>query len=330
MRRLARAGFEKDFFSRIILPEWWENECWKNQELLPEVEIRVARFLSLPISTVSDPSAPLAAPALGGVHLRRVRDIDRDRLAPAIHSAVQIAGAAVRNLNSTVPSPSAVPSSGLQWRDEIRHSDDRVTLDHLLDDLWRRGIPVIPIDILPAPSFQGLAAVVEDRPVIVVGHKHDEPGRAAFRVAHEAGHIALGHCSVDAPVVDEDEEIASDDDMERDADRYATEVLVGSHTIPQVPEEDLEGFKELARRAADLERRTGADAGAIVFSWARSTGDYGTATMATKALYRSAGARRKLREFFERFVDLEDPPQSDRELLRSVVPDLQERDVPVG
>lgn len=297
---------------------------------MPEVEIRVARFLSLPISTVSDPSAPLTAPALGGVHLRRVRDIDRDRLAPAIHSAVQIAGAAVRNLSLTVPSPTPPPSSGLEWREEIRRSDDRVTLDQLLDDLWRRGIPVIPIDILPAPSFQGLAAIVENRPVIVVGHKHDEPGRAAFRIAHEAGHIALGHCSVEALVVDEDEEIASDDDMERDADRFATEVLVGRHTIPQFAEEDVEGFKELARKAADWEHHTGADAGALIFSWARTTGDYGTATMATKALYRSAGARKKLREFFERFVDLEDPPQSDRELLRSVVPDLQERDAPVG
>lgn len=319
-----------DFPSSVLLPEWWEEECWEDPELVPEIEVRLARFLGLSVSTVSDPSTPLDAPSYERAHLRRVRDIDRERLAPAIHSSVRVAAAAARNLKSSVPSPTPPPPSGVEWREEIRRSDGRVTLEDLLADLWRRGIPVVPIDVLPAPSFQGLAAIVENRAVIVVGHKHDEPGRAAFRIAHEAGHIALEHCTAEAPVVDEDEEIESNDAMENEADRFAIEVLVGREEIPQLADKDLDDFKKLAKEAAKLERETGADAGAIIFSWARTTGDYAMATMATKALYRAIGARRRLREYFSEFVDVEAAPQSDRELLRSVVPDLQGRDAAAG
>ena len=93
MRRLARAGFGKAFVSSVILPEWWDQDCWEHPELLPELEIRAARFLGVPVSKVADPDALLAVPAYQGAQLRRVRDIDRDRLAPAIHAAMGIAAA---------------------------------------------------------------------------------------------------------------------------------------------------------------------------------------------------------------------------------------------
>lgn len=330
MRRLSRAGFKKEFVSGAILPDWWDAGCSEDSGLLPEIEIRVARFLGIPASAVADPTAPLAPAAYQGAHLRRVRDIDRDRLGPAIHAALRIAGAAVRNLDPGISTPRPLPSSGLAWRKELPREDDRVSLDDVLRDLWTRGVPVIPVEVLPTPSFQGLAAVVEDRPVIVLGHRHDEPGRVAFFLGHEAGHIAAGDCAPGSPVVDQDEEIAAGNDMEGLADRYATELLVGSPDIPQIGRRQFDDFRDLAREAARLERDTGADAGAILFAWARATEDFPTATMAAKALYRDSGARGRVRAAFEKFVDLTGASETDRELLRSVVPDAAGSDAVAG
>ena len=39
--------------------------------------------------------------------------------------------------------------------------------------MWKLGIPIVPLDLLPAPGFQGMSCLVEDRPVILLGHKHD-------------------------------------------------------------------------------------------------------------------------------------------------------------
>ena len=320
IRRLRQAGFGSEFVSGAILPDWWDQSCLNQPELLPEIEIRVVRFLAVSLSTVSDPESTLEPPGYPGARLRWVRDVGRDRLAPAIHAAMRIASAVVRNLKEPVPTPTYPPSDGLAWRHEIRGLDGSPVLDAILEDLWTRGIPVVPAHLLPTPSFQGLAAVVEDRPVVVLGHRHDEPGRVAFRICHEAGHIAKGDCTPEAPVVDEDEEILSDDEMEELADRYAVGALMGEATIPEPGPRALGNFRALANQAATVARDTGVDAGAIIFSWVRTTGDYPTATRATKALYLATGATRILRRYFKRFVDVEGASLSDQELMRVIVP----------
>lgn len=316
MRRLSQAGFKEEFVDSAILPDWWNQNCAEDLNLLQDIEIRVARFLNLPLASVRDPSTALAPPAYPGAQLRRVRDVDRERLGPAIHSALRIAAAVVRNLRASVPSQ-AVPSppDGLAWRKLIRHAGPAVTLDDILGDLWLRGIPVIPLDVLPAPSFQGIACIVEDRPIILLSHKHDEPGRVAFLVAHEVGHIVAGDCAPDQPVVDEEDEVMDDSNIELRADRYATQVLVGDEGVPPV---EAEHFKQLARRAADLERETGGDASFTIYAWAAHTGDYVKASMAVKALYRAVGARRTLQQHFVRHVEFDDASESDRALLRCI------------
>ena len=320
IRRLQQAGFGRDFVSGAILPDWWDSSCLNQPELLPEIEIRAGRFLAVPLSTVSDPESTLEPQGYPGARLRCVRDIHRDRLAPAIHAAMRIAGAVVRNLKEPVPVPTCPPSDGLAWRQEIARFDGSLGLDAILDDLWTRGIPVIQAHLLPTPSFQGLAAVVEDRPVVVLGHRHDEPARVAFRIAHEVGHIAKGDCAPDAPVIDEDEEILEDSEMEEVADQYAIRVLAGDATIPEPASSALASFRDFAKQASNVAWETGVDAGAIIFSWVRTTGDYAMATRATKALYLATGATRILWQHFNRFVDVEGASLSDQELMRVIVP----------
>lgn len=323
MRRLSQAGFKNEFVRSAILPDWWDDSSADDPGLLPDLEIRVARFLRRSITEIRNPEVRLAAPSYAGAQLRRVRDIDHDRLGPAIHTALQVASAAIRSLRNPAQPISTPPLEALQWRQEIQQAAPTVTLDGLLGDLWGRGIPVIPLDTLPVPRFQGLACVVEGRPVILLGHKNDEPGRVAFVVAHEAGHIAMGDCAPNQPVVDEEEEVADTTDMERNADRFATRLLVGGDTPPQI---NGSNFKQLAQQAALHESRTGADASCIIFTWARLNGDYAKASMAVQALYRGSGARAKLRQHFDLHVDLDTATESDRCLLRCVYgdPELNE------
>lgn len=319
LQRLARAGFGKEFVQAALLPDWWDDTCADDPTLVQDLEFRVARFLGSSLAAVSDPSTPLAPLLYPAAQLRRVRDISRDRLSAAIHVAIQVASSTVRNLRDAPPSQ-ALPADGLVWRQTIARPGPAVQLGDVLRDLWMRGIPVIPLDMLPTPSFQGMACIVEGRPAIVIGYKHDEPGRVAFLIAHEAAHIAAGDCAPGQPVVDEEDEISDGADMESRADNYATRVLIGSAEVPHVNTSTSRDFKDLARQAGKIERESGADASTLIFAWARKTGDYATATMAVKALYRNVGARRQLREHFAQHVNIADANETDRALLLLCAP----------
>jgi len=315
LQRLKRAGFDGEFVRAALLPDWWDDACADDASIIRDIEIRVARFLKAPLSTVADSTAPLALPNYAEAKLRRVREIDRDRLAPAIHVAIQVAAAVVRNMKfREPPTQSRLPENALRWRSAIAPRGGAPRLEDLAAALWEYGIPVVALEHLPAPAFQGMACVVDGRPVILLGYKHDEPGRVAFVVAHEAGHIAAGDCGPGEPIVDEEDEITDDAEIEVRADEYATKVLVGEMNVPGVTV-DAKDFKVLAQRAFALEKERGVDASSVIFAWARRTGDYMTGSMAVKALYRHVGARKELQRQFKLHVDVDAASETDRALL---------------
>lgn len=323
MQRLSRAGFKRQFVKTALLPDWWEDSYSHDQELLPEIEIRVSRFLGVSLETIKDPNHPLRTPLYAGTQLRRVRNnVDRARMGPAIHAATRIGAAIVRNLKQQEGTqvPPADPS---KWRQTLEaEGETSIQLGAILTDLWERRIPVIPLETLPSPTFQGMSCIVDDHPVIFLGHKYDEPGRVAFIVCHEVGHVAIGDCSTDAPVLHETDGVRDDSPTEKNADSFATRMLVGDNPRAFLEGEDVDA-KILAQKAFDLEIQTGADASSLIYSWAARTLNYPTATMAVKALYRSSGAQNRLREFIVQYVDLDSVGDSDRSLLNCIYGEQQ-------
>jgi hypothetical protein len=82
-----------------------------------------------------------------------------------------------------------------------------------------------------------------------------------------------------------------------------------------VPEIITADYEELAKKAIEIERSRGIDAGAVIFKWAAKTSDYKLASLAVQALYRASGARQLLRKAFDEHVDVESATESDRSLL---------------
>lgn len=266
----------------------------------------------------------LAAPVYAGARLRHVRNIDADRLGAAIHAGLSVAGAVVRSLRGA-PAVRLPPSDAAAWASELLAERPIIGLTAVASDLWSRGIPVVHVELLPTPKFQGLACIVGDRPVILLGHANDEPARVLVLAAHEAGHIANRHCAPDAPVVDEEEDLPGGPDpsgIEPTAESFAWSLLGGGRDVPQL---GGGGYRALAMEAAALEERAHVDAGVLLWSYANRAQKFADAQMALKALYRHVGARQALRDLFDQHVDLESASETDRALLRCVFLD-PERD----
>lgn len=315
LRRVTRAGFPADFVRRTVLPDWWDASCEEDPSLLTEVEFRLARFFGLPLSTLRDAAAPLAFAGVERAQLRRVKNVDRDDLAPAIHAGIRVAEAVVRALRQS-EAAKPPPRDANAWWSQLRTAHGKVDMAVIATDLWARGIPVVHVGRLPAPKYQGLACVVLGRPVVVLGHEHDAPPRLAFFIAHEAGHISFGDCKPDAPVVDEDEESTDTSEMEARVDSYAWAVLTAGAELPELG--GATSWKEIASRATAIEDERGVDAGALVWSWANRTGRFPEGQMALKALYLAQGAQRVLRELFDEHVNVDAASETDLGLLRCV------------
>jgi hypothetical protein len=320
MRRVSAAGFKPALARELLLPEWWDDSCADDPALVPEVEFRVARFLGVPLQAVRDPRAPLAAPAYPGAQLRRVRDIDLDRISPAIHLGLSIAEATLRSWRGTLPPVNLPPRDPEAWRQTIPKTKGAVRIDGVLADVWARGIPVVHVATMPSPSFQGMACVIDDRPVLVLAHDFDEPARLAFIIAHEVAHVVFGDCEPGHPVVDEEDTVEDDRVTERRADSYSIRVLAGPSKLPLL-ESALPA--DLATQAHAIEQRTGVDAALIVRRWGKETGKHDIATVAVKALYRARGGKRLIRQAFDANIDLDQASESDRALLRCIHGDPQ-------
>jgi hypothetical protein len=231
----------------------------------------------------------------------------------------------LRSLRSDLGNPS-LPRDPLQWRKQLLANATSLELGALVEDLWQRGIPVIHLSFPKLLKFQGMATIVDGRPVAILGTDHDAPARQAFYLAHEVGHLSNGDCDGGVTVVDEEDDDGDGDQLERQADAFASRVLRG--TAPPLSGIFSDG-KVLAKAAYESALKSQSDAGSVIWQWASGPhGDFKVAAAALTALYCDAGARRTIRHSFDERVEVQNASETDQGLLRCVAGGLDLESAP--
>lgn len=99
-----------------------------------------------------------------------------------------------------------------------------ITLEDLLRFSWGAGIVVVPM--AAGPGFQAVAWYVAQRPVVVLRLTRSYSAQWLFTLAHEIGHLVLGHVKANSGLVDVDEPgKVADDAAEEEANRFAKDLL---------------------------------------------------------------------------------------------------------
>lgn len=112
-------------------------------------------------------------------------------------------------------------------RNQMVDAAGQLTLESMVEWMWDHGIPVIPLH--GKGGFCAAVLAVDGGPTVIVKETRDHVAYWMFDIAHELGHIALGHVhdngliDVDAlsPAGD-----ASDDAQEDAANEYALALLL--------------------------------------------------------------------------------------------------------
>ncbi len=305
--RLREIGLDRPFVQRRVLPDWWDDAEANEPGCRAIAEIAVARYLHCSVGDVRAPAVPLSLPTLPAVRLKKQSSTPREKTLGTLHTACEALRSVCEALDGQ-PDGQALPAAPVLRR-EILASHNVVDLAGLLALCWGRGIAVMRLDDRPANSarISGMAAVHDGRPCIVLGSSRKSPPWLAFHLAHELGHIALGHVGTDGSIVadtDEQADIADADEIA--ADEFAMHLL-GGDGVESSPAPERASLESWLNWAGAWEA-DGVDSGTAALVLGRRTANYGLANRVVAALGKDRGGPEMVASYLERHLadDLSD------------------------
>lgn len=314
--RLHALGVKKNYVRDVILPSWWDDEIATQPSGFAQALGFVSRSLGF---TPSELSAQTLEWSEGSAKFKTREGLSADDVTASATIALR-AGALAAYAAKTPTT--TLPESGAEVRAELL-SDAKpwIDLEVLLDYCWSKGIVVLHLSNFPEKKMDGLASIVEGRPVIVVSRKDFASGKLLFILAHELGHLGRRHVTNEAHVdVDDAFDSANTDSLEKEANAYAFEILTGV-PVPTFPEPARPHYCDVLTAAAIQQGRTKRVAPSTItlqWAWNRQV-SWPHAIPAVKVLERDcadpAGIfHRKMREH----LDLDRLPEESVDFLMRV------------
>lgn len=229
-RSLKTVGLTKGQVASI-LPGWWEPELAKTASGARETALMLGRRLNIDASALLEGRIQSLRGAAPPRYKHTVR-VTAEQLAPATMIATSLARAIV----GAMPKRSAVqlPVSAIQLREQLLAGPSgRVDFDAILSFCWGQGVPVIPLPNLPkgVRKMDAAAIRVNSHPVVVIAVKNNSKAWLSFLLAHELGHLCLGHVPDDTALVEGSLSDSSEFDAESQQDQQEAEANQFAHLL---------------------------------------------------------------------------------------------------
>ena len=319
-RRLSGVGLTRTYVKKTALPSWWDDDVALNPSGYAQGLLLLSRHLGLDLSTLQAEDEPLRLRDFGTCKFKKRSDVSEDDLALArvlATRAAQLAASAI----STPPVP--IPINADEIRQQILGDDARwVGLNELLRYCWSIGLPVLHLDHFPknAKRPDGFAARVNGRPVIVLCRHAKYSAWLLFILAHELGHLALGHVPEEGTLIDQALDENSLDEEEQQANAFAMELLTGKASRRCIAADRWPNAEGLAKSALEIGRKSMIDPGHVVLNYAHSMGGafFPVGLAALKILDPRDDAVAKVRSKMAEKLDWSRLPEDSSEFLMKI------------
>lgn len=284
--RLAQKTGYSDSAISAAWPEWWSTAAEASPSAQAELRFSVARKLGLDPRSLLDDDGPQFMWDDSAKYKHFKGDVQRER--PAITSfGTSIARMLVQGVaeHGTLTGISAA-----ELRSSILAGQQFVRFQDLLALLWGIGIPAIHLRVHPlaAKRMCAMAVSVGNRYAILLAKDSQFPASVAFHLAHEIGHIALGHVEQGSAVIDMEDpaEFAIDnDDEEKVSDRFALELLTGDPDFSVGKAGRGRSPKQLAEQALAMGFEHRIEPGTLALCYGHVTGEWPTVQAAMPYIY---------------------------------------------
>ena len=324
-QRLSDVGLTRAFVKKTALPSWWDDEVATNPSGYAHGLLLLSRHLGLDLASLQLENEPIRLRDFGTCKFKKRSDVSEDDLALARVLATRAAQLAA----SAVSTPAvAIPVNASDIRQQILGDDAQwVGLDELLRYCWSIGLPVLHLDHFPknAKRPDGFAARVHGRPVIVLCRHAKYSAWLLFILAHELGHLALGHVPDEGTLIDQGLDEDSVDVEEQQANAFAIELLTGHQNRRVIASGRWPNAEGLASSASEIGRKSMIDPGHVILNYAHSMGSsfFPVSNAALKLLEPNADAVAKVRTVMAENLDWSRLPEDSSEFLMRVTQQSQ-------
>jgi hypothetical protein len=284
-RRLKDIGLS-DSAINAAWPTWWSESADASTSAKAELRFSLARKLGLdPHSLLEDDQQPRFV----WRDEARFKRLSSESVLE--QSAITSFGTALgRYLVAAIkPLIATVELKPVDLRNAVLQNHAFVDLSDLLAVSWSFGIPVIHLRVFPCDRkrMSAMAVRTGDRTAIMLARDSVYPPEVLFNLAHELGHISLGHLSQQPIIVDLDDtdpSVSENDPEEMAADKFALELLTGRSEFKVLPKSAYNA-KELARVSREISEQVHIEPGILARCFGHSTNDWATANAAVKRIY---------------------------------------------
>jgi hypothetical protein len=273
---LSRAAVEAAW------PDWWSDQAEASVSARTELRLAVARNLGLaPKALVGERVDFVWRDRARFKHLRAEEEIPL----AALNSFGVSVGRSLIEATESNGDMIGLSSSDLR---ALLLSMGVPDLPGLLTVCWAIGVPVAHLRVWPLAQKAMHAMVVgrRGRHAILFSREASYPAMVAFTLAHEIGHVALGHVPADDVLFDVEDPagIADHDEEETAADRYALEVLLGDADREILIDFDTFNHVELADAVLRASPEYGIDPGTLALAVAYRRNAWPVAMAAMKLI----------------------------------------------
>ncbi|MDD5322141.1 MAG: ImmA/IrrE family metallo-endopeptidase [Methylococcales bacterium] len=314
--KLQTVGYNPKYIESL-LPDWWDDEIAETPAGLQQASLILGQTFGIRAETLWTEGAEPALNLPQGIRFKHRNNIETDELSVACAMARSLARIVLKAFPAK-PQSDFYPDAS-ELRKQLLTGKKWITFQDILTHCLDLGIPVIHLQYLPkkAKKMEGLAFEQSGRPVIVLTQNHPH-GYTLFDLAHELGHITLGHVTAEHSIVDQKIDAEADDEDERAANRFALELLTGDPECKIVPTGRNLNRDELATAAIHYGEKNQIDPLHIVLNYAYSKNHWGAANAAINQIAKNAPTDQEiLRTALLQSLEIDDLNENDYILLQT-------------
>ncbi len=269
-------------------PDWWTEEAEYSKSAQAELRFSLARKLGLEPRSLLNDAQPKFVWDESAKYKNFTGDIETDK------AAISAFGISISNLLiQSSAEPQSVTLNNLSAaliREALLGQVEFIGTPELLTFLWGINIPVIHLRLYPltAKRMCAMAVKVRGQYAILLAKDSKYPAATAFHLAHEIGHIALGHLAEHGAIIDIGDPVDSNSELDSEelaADKFALELLTGFATPPIEVIGRGKSAKQLATEAFQTAKVWSIEPGTVALCYGHITGNWGVANAAMKYIY---------------------------------------------